>query len=150
VTNITSPLYHLAWGDLPRPEELEKLILASFRTATVAALFFVIIPFNWIFGSHDNLSGSCAFATQWLIHPYAAALFNAYINGGHLLVMKVVAIVFNQRLILTRNNVGGFVRAYAFCHLARLIKYYILDSHPLDLIYQGWAKKLAGIATPTA
>jgi hypothetical protein len=140
LTNITGPLYHLARGDRPKVDCLQQLIFASFRTATAAALFFMIIPFNRIFGHKDNLAGSFAFAAQWVVYPYAAALFNAYMNGGHLLVMKGVDLVFKQRLTLTRNDVGGFARAFAFCYLANLLN---RSNSFLNKLYEIWSVQLA-------
>jgi hypothetical protein len=145
ITDITGPLYHLAKGNSRERDQLYYLILAAFRTATVAGLFFVIIPFNRIFGSQDTLSGSLAFATQWLIHPYAAALFNAYINGGRLLVIKAIDIVFKRQLILTRGDIGGFARAIAFCFIARCLKNY---TNVLDFQYLKWSSMMADFLKP--
>ncbi|HUD01941.1 MAG TPA: hypothetical protein VMR37_06405 [Rhabdochlamydiaceae bacterium] len=140
LTNITGPLYHLARGDRRKEDCLQQLIFASFRTATAAALFFMIIPFNRIFGHKDNLAGSFVFAAQWMVYPYAAALFNAYMNGGHLLVMKGVDLIFKQRLTLTRNDVGGFARAFAFCYLANLLN---RSNASVDILYLHWSHQLA-------
>jgi hypothetical protein len=158
-TNITGPLYHLVKGDGKKVEELEKLILATLRTATAAAFFFMIIPFNYIFGHHDNLSGSFAFASQFLIHPYAASLFNAFINGGYTLVTKVLDVFAKRQLIFTRDDLGGVVRAIGFCTLAHYLQAYsnlscfnlstVKKSNPLytpcyiDTKYQEWAGKFA-------
>ncbi len=147
ITNITGPLYHLACGDSDRFEETKKLVLAIFRTATVAGFFFMIIPFNYIFGHHDNLSGSLAFTAQFLIHPYAAALFNACINGGHLLAMKVVDIFVKRQLILTRTDAGGFVRAIAFCYIAQLTNH-ISNDCALDKKYMKWSYSIANWLYP--
>ncbi len=87
--------------------------------------------------SNDNLSGSFVWTVQLLIHPYAAALSNAFVNGGHLLVIKIVDLVTKQQLLLTKNDVGGFVRAIGFCYLARVINHYAFyDSFWLDGKYQ--------------
>ncbi len=143
ITDITAPLYHLMRGDSPRQKELERLFLATFRTATVAGLFFVIIPFNRIFGHQDNLSGSFTFASQWIIHPYAAALFNAFMNGGILLVFKTVDVVTKRQFILTRNDVGGFARAFSFLCLAQFLKTSMSRDHYVDRKYQRWSHYLA-------
>ena len=147
ITNITGPLYHLVKGDGKKVDELQKLILATFHTATVAAFFFMIIPFNYIFGHQDNLSGSFAFASQFLIHPYAASLFNAFINGGYPLVTKAIDIFVKQQLDLTRDEVGGFVRAIGFCSLAQSLLEHSAVCPPkwsyVDQKYQKWAHTLA-------
>jgi hypothetical protein len=149
ITDITSPIYNLAKGYGNKEEQLQKLTLATFRTATAAALFFMIIPFNHIFGHHDNLSGSFAFASQFIVHPYAAALFNAFMSGGYPLVMKVTDIFASRQLIFTRNDLGGCVRAIGFCYIAQCLKVYL--SHTpfvgqvslVDQKYKLWATKFA-------
>lgn len=148
ITNITGPIYHLVRGDRDRAEETQKLLLATFRTATVAAFFFLIIPFNRIFGHHDNLSGSFAFTAQFLIHPYAAALFNAFINGGYPIVMKVIDIFATRQLILTRTDAGGFVCAIAFCYLAKVLTTHVAAAdcnfiNSLDRKYSEWSNGIA-------
>ncbi len=142
IANITGPIYHLAIGDSDNFEQTKTLLHALFRTATIAGFFFMVIPFNRIFGHHDNLSGSLAFTAQYLIHPYAAALFNAYINGGHLIVMKVVDIFVKRQLILTRADAGGFVRAIAFCYIAQLTNH-IFSECALDKKYREWSHAIA-------
>jgi hypothetical protein len=144
ITNITGPIYHLVKDDGKKVDELQKLILATFHTATVAAFFFMIIPFNYIFGHQDNLSGSFAFASQFLIHPYAASLFNAFINGGYPLVTKAIDIFAKWQLSLTKDDLGGFVRAIGFCYIAERLHPYNNHLRPyIDQKYQNWASKLA-------
>ncbi|MBS0648677.1 MAG: hypothetical protein JSS10_05575 [Verrucomicrobia bacterium] len=139
---LTAPLYHLCTGQGNKQQNIERWILAAFRTATVAGLFLAIIPFNYFFGHHDNLSGSLALASQYILHPYAAALFNATINGGFLLVTKTTDIVYKQQLILTRKDAGDFARALGFLYVAYFLKDALKD-HPLDKKYQEWANRLA-------
>lgn len=139
---LTAPLYHLCTDSSHKKQNYERFILAALRTATVAGLFLVIIPFNKIFGHQDNLSGSLALGSQFIIHPYAAALFNATINGGFLLLLKTTDIVYKQQLILTRNDVGAFARALGFLYVAYFLKD-ALKTHPLDITYQKWAENLA-------
>jgi hypothetical protein len=141
ITNITGPIYRLARG-AGGFDHLEKLILATLRTATAAAFFFMIIPFNYIFGHHDNLSGSFAFASQFLIHPYAAALFNAFING-YPLATKVTDMFVKQQLLLTRDDLGGVVRAVGFCYIAQCLAKHLIEISSVDKKYQEWAFKLA-------
>jgi hypothetical protein len=144
LTNITGPIYHLVRGDDDKVVHLQNLILATLRTATVAAFFFMIIPFNHIFGTHDTLAGSFALTAQFLVHPYAAALFNAFVNGGHLLIMKMVDIVVQRQLILTRNDVGGFVRAVGFCYIATFLKDQAIHKmHGLDGMFISWSCRIA-------
>ncbi len=159
ITNITGPLYHLARGEGNKVAELEELTLATLRTTTVAAFFFMIIPFNYIFGHHDNLSCSFVFTTQFVIHPYAASLFNAFINGGYTLAMKVLDVFAKQQLILTRDDLGGVVRAIGFCTIAKCLQEYsklpafntssIKKNYPvyspsyIDNKYQEWASKFS-------
>jgi len=109
----------------------------------------MIIPFNYFFGTHDNLSSSFALPAQFLIHPYAAALFNAFVNGGHLLIMKMVDLVVKRQLILTRNDVGGFVRAIGFCYIAQLFKSQaVFIMQGLDAKYMQWSRRIAQWACP--
>lgn len=145
ITNITGPIYRLATSksDTIKKPELEKLILATLRTATAAALFFMIIPFNHLVGHHDNLSGSLTFASQCIVHPYAAALFNAFMNGGYPLVMKVTDIFASRQLIFTRDDLGGCVRAIGFCYVAQCLKEYLALSSPVDQKYYIWSKNIA-------
>lgn len=143
ITNITSPLYRLAKGEGNKVDQLVKLTLATFRTATAAAFFFTIIPFNNIFGRHDNLSGSLAFASQCLIHPYSASLFNAFINGGYPLMTKVIDSFVKRQLILTRDDLGGFARAIGFCYIAKCLKPKLFETSSVDKRYQVWSYKFA-------
>lgn len=142
VLELTAPLYHLSTGQGVKRENIRLFILATLRTATVAGLFLAVIPFNKLFGHHDNLSGSLAFASQFMIHPYAAALFRATIDGGFLLVMKTTDIVSKRQLNLTRNDAGAFARALGFLYVAYFLKDALQD-HPLDKKYRQWAQTLA-------
>jgi hypothetical protein len=140
--NLGVPVYYLCTGTGPKKPHLERLTLAILRTATAAALFFTIIPFNIIFGHKDNLSGSLAFASQIIIHPYAACLFHAFINGGFLLLLKTTDLVSKRQLILTRHDAGSFARALGFLYVAYYLKN-IDQNHWLDCKYRGWAHQLA-------
>lgn len=144
-TSIARPISRLATAknDTTKRVELESLILATMRTATAAALFFMIIPCNHFVGHHDNLSASLTFASQFIIHPYAAALFNAFMNGGYPLVMKVIDIFASRQLIFTRDDLGGCVRAIGFFYIAKCLKENLLNSSPVDQKYQIWANKFA-------
>lgn len=144
IVNLCAPVYYLCTGTGPKKPKyhIERLTLAALRTATAAALFFTIIPFNIIFGHKDNLSGSLAFASQIIIHPYAACLFNAFINGGFLLILKTTDLVSKRQLILTRNDAGSFARALGFLYVAHYLKN-IDEKHWLDSAYRGWAHQLA-------
>lgn len=150
ILNFAAPLYHLCSGQslghmdfdqMGKAYHLERFILATLHTATAAAFFFTIIPFNRIFGHHDNLSGSLAFAAQFLIHPYAASLFNACINGCPL-VMKVIDFFVKRQLILTRNELGECARAIAFLHLGHHLRQSHYYSY-VDRKYRDLATKLA-------
>lgn len=142
LVNLGAPVYNLCTGTGKKKDHIERLTLATLRTATAAALFFTSIPFNRIFGHKDNLSGSLAFASQFIIHPYAACLFNAFINGGFLLLLKTTDLVSKRQLILTRNDVGSFARAISFLYVAYYLKH-IDQNHWLDSKYRGWAHQLA-------
>lgn len=142
LVELGAPAYYLCKGTNQKRAQVERLTLAALRTATAAALFFTIIPFNIIYGHHDNLSGSFAFASSFIIHPYAACLFQAFINGGFLLLLKTTDLVSKQQLILTRDEAGAFARAMGFLYAA----YYLKNTgrnHWLDGIYRGWAQRLA-------
>lgn len=123
ITNITGPIYHLIRGDKPKQKQLQLLILAALRTLTVAALFFVIIASNRIFGSDNNVSRSFAFSVQFFIHPYAAALLNVFTN-----------------LIPPHKDIGGVIRAMGFCLIAHLLQE---RGNGLDQKYEQWSKIIA-------
>jgi len=142
LNELGAPIYYLCRDKGSRKANIERLTLAALRTATAAAFFFTVIPFNEIFGHKDNFSCSLAFASQFIVHPYAASLFNAFINGGFLLILKSIDLVFKRQLILTRNDVGSFARAIGFLYAAYFLKEG-LSSNPLDLTYRQWARKLA-------
>jgi len=122
VTNITAPLYHIYRKDTPAHAETDKLIFALLRTATVVAFFFADIPFAYIFGDYTDLSVNVAFMARFLIHPYAAALHTGFINGGVLLIEKVMEVFIGKSFTLTPDDVGNFVIATAFFHIAQLIE----------------------------
>jgi len=132
ITDITGPLYHLIRGDnkspsyyweqgiSPEQEQLRSLFLALFRTATIAAFFFVLNPHR-IFGVQSNISDGFAFAAQWLIHPYAAALLNAFTNV-YPLIAKMIALLSKHQFFNATDYVGGFFRMIAFCFIAQRLK----------------------------
>lgn len=135
MTDITGPLYHLIQGDIkpepyhskydisPQQEQLSELFLALFRTAMVAAFFFMMVVcrrFSW---AQENHSRSFVFATQWLIHPYAAALFNASTHGSPLL-WKVIGLFSKHQVFFTKEDVGSFFTLFAFCFVAQGLKEY--------------------------
>ena len=143
ITDITGPLYHLIRGDIkpnyyhyisgisPQQEQLSDLFLALLRTATVAALFFVTIPCKWILWSEGGLSAGAAFAVQFLIHPYAASLLNAFVHG-YPLILKVVNFILNHQLTITTFDFNCAFRMFAFCLIAQGLKNY---PNGLDDVY---------------
>jgi hypothetical protein len=137
ITNITGPIYRLAKGDRAKRYQLENLILTTFRTATAVAFFFVSISFNYIFGRR-----SFAFASQFLIHPYSAALCYAFINVRYPLVTIATDLFVKRQLLLTRADLGGFVRAVGFCYIAKCLERSTQRSY-VDIKYQIWASELA-------
>ncbi len=80
---------------------------------------------------------------MWIIHPYAAALFNAAIFGGIVLLMKSVDMASKRQLTLTRADAGSFALAVGFLYAAQQIKKHALKDHWVDQKYQQWSNQLA-------
>ena len=138
ITDFAKPLYHLVIGH-QRKTQVEKLLLTTFRTATFAGFFFLVIPFNHAFGSQGNLSASLAMGAQWLIHPYAAAHFNAAISGGIFLVMQGADMISKRQFNFTREHAGPLALTVGFLYLAQVIKEHVLDYQYVDGKYRDWA-----------
>ena len=144
IIDITGPLYHLIRSDIkpnsshyksgisPQQVQLCCLFRALFRTATVAALF-------WIFGGKGMIINRFSFAAQWLIHPYAAALSNACIRL-YPLTMKIIALLSKGQFFNSKDYIGDFFAMIAFCILAIPLKNY---TNALDRQYFVWSCRLA-------